>query len=185
MKTLFVRSYLSATEHPDARRVWEENLLGNNLGNLLYTFAVERQLSASGNTVLARPTRGDALRPEWIRDNVDHLVIPLANAFRISFRKRLDGLSELIEKVDVPVTVLGVGAQAFVDGTWQSKHSEEFNPAVKRFVTAVLDRGPSIGVRGEFTRDYLVSLGFPDEAVEVIGCPSMFLRGGELPLRPV
>jgi hypothetical protein len=52
-------------------------------------------------------------------------------------------------------------------------------------VSAVLDRGPSIGVRGEFTRDYLLGLGFPDDAVRIIGCPSMFLRGGDVTLRPV
>jgi hypothetical protein len=51
-------------------------------------------------------------------------------------------------------------------------------PAVRAFVSAVLDRGPSIGVRGELTHSYLQSLGFRD--VEVIGCPSMFLYGGDL-----
>ena len=35
----------------------------------------------------------------------------------------------------------------------------------KRFVAAVLDHSPSIGVRGEFTRDYLRGLGFGDEHV--------------------
>jgi polysaccharide pyruvyl transferase len=185
MATVFMRSYLAATDHPDARRVWEDNLVGNNLGNLLYTYAVERQLSTRDTTVLARATRGEALRPGWMHDNADHLVIPLANAFRVSFRKRLDGLSDMIEKLDIPVTVLGVGAQASVDGSWTAKYTEEINVAVKRFVTAVLDRGPSIGVRGEFTRDYLLSLGFPDSTVDVIGCPSMFLRGDELALRPL
>jgi hypothetical protein len=42
----------------------------------------------------------------------------------------------------------------------------------------VLDRSPSIGVRGEYTQDYLNQLGFRD--VEVIGCPSMFLSGDQL-----
>ena len=45
--------------------------------------------------------------------------------------------------------------------------------SVRAFMSAVLDRSPSVGVRGEFTHDYLRGLGFRD--VEVIGCPSMFL----------
>ncbi|WP_051551484.1 polysaccharide pyruvyl transferase family protein [Nocardioides sp. URHA0020] len=185
MTNVFVRSYLSATQHPDARRVFDENLIGNNLGNLLYAYAAERQLSASGNTIIARATRGKALQPEWMQAKADHLVIPLANAFRWSFLKRLDGLSELIEGLDIPVTVLGVGAQAGVDGAIKHEHGDEVDASVKRFVAAVLERGPSIGVRGEFTRDYLVSLGFPDAAVDVIGCPSLFLRGDDLTLHPL
>ena len=42
-------------------------------------------------------------------------------------------------------------------------------------MSAVLDRSPTIGVRGEATREYLNGLGFRD--VEVIGCPSMFRWG--------
>ncbi|HVX55018.1 polysaccharide pyruvyl transferase family protein, partial [Nocardioides sp.] len=185
MKTVFVRSYLGATARPAAREVFTRNLLGDNLGNLLFTYAVERQLSASTATVLAEPTRGRGMDPHWLQEHVDHVVIPLANAFRWTFRERLDALSGLIERLDLPVTVIGVGAQAAVDGTWNPKTSAETDTAVRRFVSAVLDRGPSIGVRGEFTRDYLLGLGFPDDAVRIIGCPSMFLRGGDVTLRPV
>jgi hypothetical protein len=42
----------------------------------------------------------------------------------------------------------------------------------------VLDRSPSIGVRGELTLDYLAGLGFRE--AEVIGCPSLFLHGDQL-----
>ena len=49
---------------------------------------------------------------------------------------------------------------------------------MKAFVRAVLDHGPSIGVRGELTAEYLRSLGFRD--VEVVGCPSMFAWGPDL-----
>src|SRR6478609_3003482 len=51
------------------------------------------------------------------------------------------------------------------------------------FLPAVLDRSPSVGVRGELTEAYVRSLGFSD--VEVIGCPSMFLHGADLQVRPV
>ena len=47
---------------------------------------------------------------------------------------------------------------------------------MKRLCRAVLERSTSIGVRGEFTAQYLNDLGFT--RVEVIGCPSIFLRDG-------
>jgi hypothetical protein len=54
-------------------------------------------------------------------------------------------------------------------------------PAVREFVSAVLDRSASIGVRGEFTERYLKDMGFRD--VEVIGCPSLFMYGKDLDIR--
>lgn len=185
MPNVFIRSYQPATAHPDAYEVWERNLIGDNLGNLLYTYAVERQLTTRGNRIEAEGTRGPRLDPAWHHEHVDHLVIPLANAFRWSFRDKLDALSELIEGLRIPVTVIGVGAQASAAGAWNAQHAAQIDASVRRFVAAVLERGPSIGVRGEFTRDYLLGLGFPSDAVEIIGCPSMFLRGGDLALRPL
>lgn len=52
---------------------------------------------------------------------------------------------------------------------------------MREFCAAVLERSASIGVRGEFTEQYLRDMGFRD--VEVIGCPSMFLYGGDLDVR--
>ena len=49
--------------------------------------------------------------------------------------------------------------------------------ATKKFVRAVLNTTASIGVRGEFTFNYLRSLGFSSKEVDVIGCLSMFLYG--------
>ena len=60
------------------------------------------------------------------------------------------------------------------------KGADSVKPATTRFVRAVLEHSPSIGVRGEQTRDYLNSLGFGDEHVKVIGCPSMFMYGPDL-----
>ncbi|WP_017935355.1 polysaccharide pyruvyl transferase family protein [Nocardioides sp. Iso805N] len=185
MTNVYVRSYQPATANPHAYEQWEQNLFGDNLGNLLYTYAVERQLASRGNHVRPGPTRGPRLDPGWHHEHVDHLVIPLANAFRWTFRERLDSLSDLIERLKIPVTVIGVGAQASADGEWNANHASQIDVSVKRFVGALLERGPSIGVRGEFTRDYLLGLGFPSDTVDIIGCPSMFLRGDDLALRPL
>ena len=51
---------------------------------------------------------------------------------------------------------------------------------VQRFVRAVLDHSATIGVRGEFTREYLATLGFGDEHVDVVGCTSLYRDGADL-----
>jgi hypothetical protein len=75
------------------------------------------------------------------------------------------------------VTVLGVGAQSG-RGSYQTERLRSIDDPVRAFCAAVLDHSPSIGVRGDWTYDYLQRLGFRD--VEVIGCPSMFFHGGRM-----
>ena len=50
-----------------------------------------------------------------------------------------------------------------------------------RFVRAILRNSPNIGVRGERTVTYLKSLGFADDELVVVGCPSMYTFGPDLP----
>src|SRR5690606_30287480 len=102
--------------------------------------------------------------------------IPLANSFRKSFIGQLDALTKLIEDLRIPCVVVGVGAQTDLD--LRLLGGSPIDSHVKKFAGAVLDRSACIGVRGDFTKDYLNRLGFSD--VDVIGCPSMFLNGASL-----
>ena len=103
-------------------------------------------------------------------------MLPLANQFRPNFAERLGFMADTIQRLKVPVVVIGVGCQTDLD--YDFARLEPIRAHVKRFVGAVLDRSSSIGVRGACTAEYLKSLGF--DAVEVIGCPSMFMNGPEL-----
>lgn len=102
-----------------------------------------------------------AKKADEINANFDHLVLPFANAFRVSFRNTLDRYSEMIEKLRVPVTVLGVGAQTDLD--YSGGNLDPIMKSTTRFVRAVVERAPAIGVRGEFTYDFLRRLGFSDD----------------------
>ncbi|WP_408897875.1 polysaccharide pyruvyl transferase family protein [Nocardioides sp. R1-1] len=150
---------------------------GGNVGNLVFTEAAQKILGTPDTTVDLDRLRLRKGISAWINSEYDALVIPLANAFRPSFQRSLQDLTRIIRRLDVPVVVLGVGAQAGVDGDVTAMAAVEDD--VRAFVAAVLDHGPTIGVRGEFTAEYLQGLGFAD--VEVIGCPSMFRYGPELP----
>jgi hypothetical protein len=176
MPQILIRAHKSPFTVADADTTYRRNLIGNNTGNLVFSQAVYRLLSTADADL---ETSGLARsHPREINSRFDHVVVPLANAFRLSYLETLDALSSLIEQLTIPVSVLGVGFQASLAGTY--KHADDVKPATMRFVRAVLNRSPSIGVRGEQTRDYLKSLGFGDEHVKVIGCPSMFTYGPDL-----
>ncbi|MFD2840067.1 polysaccharide pyruvyl transferase family protein [Populibacterium corticicola] len=177
--------------------------MGGNAGNLLYGNGVARTLASSANdlrfgayTVYREPDLvAEAAR---INENYDHFVIPMANSFRASYGKQLTQFTELIKMLDIPVTLVGVGAQATADSMdnedfrmsrtgrlWtpdQSK-ADKHNATVRAFCEAILERSSEIGVRGAFTKAYLESVGIPAESVRVIGCPSVYTWGPGLQIQ--
>jgi Polysaccharide pyruvyl transferase len=176
MKRLLLRTPKDAFEVVSPESTLAQNLVGGNSGNLIFTEAAQRILSA--REVEITPDRFEAhkLGAGHINERFDAYVIPLANAFRPSFETGLRRLTGVLERLTIPVVVLGVGAQA--NASYDAARLRSMEPSIRAFMSAVLDRSPSVGVRGEFTHDYLRGLGYRD--VEVIGCPSMFLGGDRL-----
>ncbi|MEU4675487.1 polysaccharide pyruvyl transferase family protein [Micromonospora sp. NPDC023737] len=159
-----------------AEETYERDWIGKNTGNLVFSHTAHKLLATSTAQITASRFRADPRDADEINEKYDVFVIPLANAFRHDYANRLASTTRLIERLKIPVVVLGVGAQTDVDG--DREHLRPLDETVKAFCRAVLDRSHSIGVRGEITEDYLRSLGF--SAVEQIGCPSMFLHGDTL-----
>ncbi|MET7836820.1 polysaccharide pyruvyl transferase family protein [Micromonospora sediminicola] len=149
------------------------NWIGDNTGNLVFSHAAHKLLATSTAEITATRSPADPRLADEINERYDVFVIPLANAFRRSFVHRLTPMTRLIERLKIPVVVLGVGVQTNVDG--DREYLRQIDEPVSAFCRAVLDRSHSIGVRGEVTESYLRTLGF--SAVEQIGCPSMFLHG--------
>lgn len=178
MKKILLRSHKDPFTVLSAEETLRENAIGNNGGNLIFSHAVHRILALPGTEIVTSGFRSEYPHPARVNDEFDAFVVPLANAFRPSFRRHLVKLTRFIERLSIPVVVFGVGAQGTLD--YDDSRLAPIADNVKRFVRAVLERGPSIGVRGDFTYTYLRKLGFND--VDVIGCPSMFLHGGELRL---
>lgn len=160
-----------------------QDVFNSNSGNFLFQHSVWKALDVAPHDLVANSTlserraasRKDAAR---ISEEFDHFVIPMANSFRADFADKLQNLTELIEQLTIPATVVGIGAQAPADRSFAAL--ADVDDVTRRFVAAVLDRSASIGVRGEFTRDYLIHLGFPETSIDVIGCPSLFLHGPDL-----
>jgi hypothetical protein len=173
MKRILLRSGKDPFEIASPEATIESNIIADNCGNLVFMEAAHKILSAPGVEVVADRLSVSPRDAARINAEYDAYVVPLANAFRPSFEPLLIRLTQVIERLRIPVVILGVGAQGSVD--YDTRRLKPIERSVRAFTRAVLDRSPTIGVRGELTRDYLRGLGFHD--VEVIGCPSMFMWG--------
>jgi hypothetical protein len=175
-RQILLRSPKSPFETTSAETALSKNLLGHNSGNLVFLETAYKILDTRDAEITPDRFAAYKMGADEINERFDVYVIPLANAFRATFGASLARLTKVLEGLKIPVVVLGAGLQAplpYVSGT-----PRRFDEGVKAFAKAVLDRSASIGVRGEYTQDYLQRLGFRD--VEVIGCPSMYYRGDQL-----
>lgn len=179
MKRLLVRSPKDPFEVVSPRTAFHRNLIGDNAGNLVFLQATHRILATPDQQLEPGGFSVDPVLAPVVNERYDAYVMPLANAFRTSYEPKLKRIVRFLERLKIPVVILGVGAQSTPRFTFDELKPME--PLIRRFVGAVLDRGPSIGVRGEITAEYLAGLGFRD--VEVIGCPSMFLHGERIEVR--
>ncbi|MGW2957920.1 polysaccharide pyruvyl transferase family protein [Streptomyces sp. NPDC001220] len=176
MKRILLRSGKSPYDVVTVEEALHRDVIATNAGNLIFSDAAHKILETPDTEVVSNGMPSDASAAARINDEYDAFVIPLANAFRPSFESALKRMTRLISKLRIPVVVLGVGAQAGVG--YNPDRLKRIEPTVREFCAAVLERSASIGVRGEFTEQYLKSMGFND--VEIIGCPSLFLYGDRL-----
>lgn len=148
-------------------RLW--HMVGQNTGNLMFTEAIYRLLDAEVTHL------GFRFDPDFVNSTQDAVVIPAANWLYAG--ANWDVLSDRIEKLTVPVTIVGIGVQA----ERCDLASVQVSESAIRFVRLVAERSEAIGVRGEFTRDWLRSIGIAN-AVS-IGCPSLYMNafGSALP----
>jgi hypothetical protein len=82
MPQILIRAHKNPFNVADADTTYRQNLIGNNTGNLVFSQAVYRLLSTADADL---ETSGLAKsHPRVINSRFDHVVIPLANAFRSS-----------------------------------------------------------------------------------------------------
>lgn len=153
---------------------------GHNLGNFAFWHASAAMLAQEPVLVPFRARAEDYL------DRIDALVIAAANW--LNGRQDFGWLADLIEGLDVPVVVLGLGAQAD-----EETRIPELTPGSVRFLQAAAAHGPDLAVRGPFSAEVCRAHGV--DQVAALGCPSLFLnpdpelgrkvaaRWAQLPLR--
>ncbi|MET7679894.1 polysaccharide pyruvyl transferase family protein [Streptomyces sp. NPDC005423] len=179
MQRILLRSGKSPYDVVPLEEALQRDVFATNSGNLIFSDATHKILETPGTEVVSNGIHAEISMAGRINEEYDAFVVPLANAFRPSFESGLRRLTRLISRLRIPVVVVGVGAQTGLD--YNPARLKPIEPAVREFVSAVLERSASIGVRGEFTEKYLKDMGFRD--VELIGCPSLFMYGKELDVR--
>ncbi|MEU2616380.1 polysaccharide pyruvyl transferase family protein, partial [Micromonospora sp. NPDC007271] len=88
---------------------FERDWIGQNSGNLVFSHAAHKLLATSTAQVTPSQFRVNLREADEINEKYDVFVIPLANAFRRSYAPRLAPMTRLIERLKIPVVVLGVG----------------------------------------------------------------------------
>ena len=135
-------------------------LAGGNTGNLLIGNGLRSSLHHD------RWQWGTAYAPDYIRKNFDRIVLPVANLLRE--KRDIEPWAGIVEQVDLPCLMVGLGAQAAMVGAVPSNIPE----SAIRIIKTISSRTKSVGVRGEYSADVVRRLGINN--VEVVGCPSFY-----------
>lgn len=184
LKKIYIRAGVLPYEEVTPIDCLTKNIIGGNSGNLFYQYSMVKALSIEGIEFIPNRYKIDLNDVDWINEECSAFVIPLADAFREDFIKELNSITELVKRLKIPCIVTGVGVRAPFEPDFSKPFS--FNEDVKKFVNAVLDKSPMLGLRGELTAEYLKSLGFKEEKhFTVIGCPSLYMNGEQMKIREV
>ncbi|MFJ8263045.1 polysaccharide pyruvyl transferase family protein [Rummeliibacillus sp. NPDC094406] len=183
MKKYLIRSGTTPFQTFSAAEMIVNNSIGGNVGNLIYAYSVYRTLMTDDDvTFVPDNYQINPNKADYINENYDAYIIPLADAFRSDFIPSMKKYTKLIKKLKIPVYVIGVGLRTKFEPKPDDKF--EFDDVVRDFIKAVLERSSMVGVRGQITSDYLSGLGFREGVDHMaIGCPSMYTFGRELTIR--
>jgi hypothetical protein len=135
---------------------------GGNTGNQIIAHALLGQIS------YGEISWDYVIDPREVAERFDMFVIAAANFLFPSFD--FGGMANYIESTDLPVAIVGLGAQA-------KNYDPDIQllPGTERFLKVVAERAVSLGVRGPFTQEVLDRRGIRN--VTVTGCPSYYMRG--------
>lgn len=159
--------------------------LGQNSGNNVFQYSLQKILSNSKNILEVNTSflhiKDETFYTEidYINNNFDCMVFSPANL--ISEFANIGILQELTKRIDlfkIPVYAVGLGAQS--DKNYSLDFIEDVKANSVAFIKSILNTGGKIGLRGYFSADVVKQLGFKDCDYQVIGCPSLFMNGGNL-----
>lgn len=142
-----------------------------NTGNFLHGFAARHILGEYQDFYVGSLTDETI---EKLRAELTHVAFVAATTIMVNGGQKLADvhlkLAQAIEKLDMPVVVFGLGAQASIG---QTVADAVVTPETQRLLSVLSHHTSKIAVRGPFTADICKHLGINN--VEVIGCQSCFV----------
>lgn len=139
--------------------------VGRNTGNLMFQYACFKHIQNPKVTFLLE----EKPNLEELREQIDVLVIPAAN--QLNPQWDLKWWAHLIEVIDKPVVVVGLGTQARIS----EGHTVRLQPGTVRFLELISERAEVVGVRGPTTLEVMERYGVHNGVIT--GCPSHFING--------
>lgn len=145
-----------------------------NTGNKIWFQAIVNEVSNKDSVVNFLT---DDMNTDYINNNFDIIIYPMANIFGYKFKTVLDSIGANFEKIKIPTYIISCGIQAAsvdeIDDIVDAIKSE-----ARRFINAIYSTGGQFALRGSITNSFFQKLGFNNAAV--VGCPSLYQRGDKL-----
>lgn len=145
-------------------------VLGANSGNLMFQYASSQIIDAP-LTHAGLSEGGYGNQPAL--KAAAALVFPAANHLRTG--ADWTGLNNYLERVKLPLVILGLGAQSpKIGGEAETIAALKADAHVRRLADILRDRAVFISVRGTYSQAVCAELGL--DRVQVLGCPSALLH---------
>ncbi|WCK68430.1 polysaccharide pyruvyl transferase family protein [Agrobacterium tumefaciens] len=146
---------ITDTDFQDVPRLMQR--LGGNSGNMLFTESILRNVPGSS-----------CYHGQPFSDQADSIIIAAANWMNPG--DDFGALADTIQKTDLPVTIVGIGAQSGLD-----KEIPRVEKGTLRLLKVVAERSRSISTRGTFSCEVLEYYGIKNSTPT--GCPSLLMCG--------
>lgn len=142
-----------------------------NTGNFLHGYAA-RQIIGDGIELGPQHYREDKIKA--LREKISHVVYVAATTIEVNrvskYAKNFRAHADFIERLGLPVVVLGMGAQAILGSTVKGSWVDDDTKQLLRVLSA---HSETMAVRGAYTADLIYAAGVKN--IEVVGCQSTFL----------
>ena len=141
-----------------------------NWGNKLWLQGLYSEINTPENQITFR--KDESI--DYINQNFDLIIYPMANFFNVQYCSDTTELTKIFVQIKIPVYIIACGAQA---DSYDALDDliEKIGAPASRFIEAIYHTGGEFCLRGHFTKEFFTKLGFPSAVVT--GCPSMYQLG--------
>ena len=175
-KNLFSMTDFDPVDYTQVPRLVEKQFNGKfpNVGNKVWLQAIVSLISTND---VEYEFGYEDISADEINSRFDFVLMPLANCFHAGWIQWMKTRTEKIKQIKIPVFVIACGVQTNNYDEIDELVSATKEPATE-FIKSVYNTGGEWALRGFFTYEYFLRLGFPNAVVT--GCPSLFQMGRDL-----